>query len=235
MVHPAYLRATTVGPTMTTTEFVDSLLEGRSDFSSVVLEVGANIDSHPKARDVREHLMRRSSEENPLILNGARLRGLVATSLDFSFCEAEGADFSQATLDQSILRHSLLRGAGMQGVNLARADLRFADLHAAFMHGARCVDSRLDGAYLHGAVLTDAMFDRCQMQNVYLDRAYCLRASFQSANLNHALLSYANFRDANLDGANLTYADVKGANFRHSSIRGIEWASVTGGELAHWE
>lgn len=105
----------------------------------------------------------------------ANLRGLKMGWLDFSGCNFEGADLSDAALIGSILRDAHLYKATLQGATLDGADLEKATLISADLSGVE-----------------SAVF------------ANFTEALLRSANLSYAKMQGANFRYARLEGADLT-------------------------------
>jgi uncharacterized protein YjbI with pentapeptide repeats len=237
--HPAFTGASRKGSAVTVTsgsEFIDAILGGQRDFTGLCLEDNFSLDGHRFARDVQSYLLSANLEEQPLVLNRGRLKGLRATHLNLAFTEAEGADCANANFTGCVFRHALLRGVGFQAITLCEANLEFADMHAAFLHNANCTDANFHGVYLHGSVLNDAVFDRAKLTEAHLDSAYSLRASFRHADLSGAELTYGVFRNATFCGATLTGARLHWAQFRGADketaivdpdgIKDARWESI---------
>lgn len=81
------------------------------------------------------NLWRRENPGVAVVLDGARLDGMILTGIDFS--------------------RTSLRGASLHATNLMNADLRYADLTGANLAEADLINANLEGAILRGADLRE--------------------------------------------------------------------------------
>ncbi|NOY62424.1 MAG: pentapeptide repeat-containing protein [Gammaproteobacteria bacterium] len=116
----------------------------------------------------------------------SRCNMAVAPGINWSYCQAEGAQLKRANLKGALLVSINLRGADLYQANLAGADLSYANLALANLQQANLQQVQLKGAVLSGSDLS-------------------------AADLRGADLSYAN-----LNGADLTNSLLKGARLDHA-------------------
>jgi uncharacterized protein YjbI with pentapeptide repeats len=89
---------------------------------------------------------RRENPDVAIVLDGAKLDGLILTGIDFSRVSLRGA-----TLHATNLMNGDLREADLTGANLAEADLIGAKLQGAILTGANLREADLLGADLSDA------------------------------------------------------------------------------------
>lgn len=153
-------------------EFIEKLLSGEKDFTGIHLEPYFNLSGNENFEALHEYLQEQDLEKEPVILEGAELRGLDADGLFMPFLKANGANFKHATLMEANLEFAELRSTdfryarlpqvGMHGADLRKADMRQADLNLSILTECKLGGTNVAGAHLlftnmQGANITDIM------------------------------------------------------------------------------
>jgi hypothetical protein len=142
-------------------------------------------------------------------LEGAKLDGVVLSSLSFNYSNFRGARLVAAHMGSASFKH---------------ADFDGADLSRAVGTGANFVSANLRGAKLTGADFLQAKFDRADLRNAKLDRVELIGASFCGADLSGATLKGAKFGKYS-DGPMGTRYDSK-TIFPKGFKLGVGWRRV---------
>ncbi|PZO57834.1 MAG: pentapeptide repeat-containing protein, partial [Phormidesmis priestleyi] len=98
-------------------------------------------------------------------------------------CDAEGANFSGASLHRTDLRLSNLRSASFAGANLRGAKLCYSDLSGADLTGADLTGADLTGANLTGAHIEAVCWRSTTLQRAQVDASWALKAADKSSRL----------------------------------------------------
>lgn len=175
-------------------EFIKKILSGERDFSNIELEEGFDLSGNEGFTELQNYLKQADLKENPVRIEGAKLRHLDADNLYLPFLQAKGA----------ILKHAALMGANLENAQLEKSDLRYTKLARAKLTKANLIDADLRLADLNLAVLTYANL---------------VGADFEASDL-----EYTNMQNANLRGVkNLQWARfIKTVNFQFAKISDVE-------------
>jgi uncharacterized protein YjbI with pentapeptide repeats len=162
---------------------------------------------------------------------GASLRGIDASAGDFSGCDLQGADFTEALLDQARFTGANLAGAVFTAAVLRAADFKGADLTGAVLQGATGPEADFREAQLVRADLsagdwTGANLARADLHAANLSRAILRKADLTACTLQGAVARETDFSDGNLSGADfrgcdLTGADCSGANLTQAVLADV--------------
>ncbi len=139
-------------------EFIKKILSGERDFSGIELEEGFDLCGDDSFDELQEYLKKCDFKENPINIEGSKLRRLDADGLYLPFVQAKGvnlkhaalmgANLESAQLEMSDLRYARLSGVKLTNANLRNADLRLADLNLAFLIGTSLTEANFEAADL---------------------------------------------------------------------------------------
>jgi len=171
-------------------EFIKKILSGERDFSGIELEEGFDLCGDEGFDELQKYLKKCEFKENPINIEGSKLRHLDADGIYLPFVRAEGVN----------LKHAALMGANLENAQLEMSDLRYA---------------RLSRVKLIGANLRNADLRLADLNLAFLIKAILTGADFEAADL-----EYTNMKSANLKGVkNLQWARfLKTANFQFAEI-----------------
>lgn len=175
-------------------EFIKKVLSGERNFSGIELEEGFDLCGDDSFDELQEYLKKCNFKENPVNIEGSKLRHLDADGLYLPFVRAKGVN----------LKHAALMGANLENAQLEMSDLRYAKLSRV----------KLTGANLRNADLRLAD----------LNLASLIKAILAGANFEAADLEYTNMKRADLkDVKNLQWARfLKTVNFQFADITNKE-------------
>jgi len=139
-------------------EFIKKILSGERDFSGIKLEEGFDLCGDDSFDELQEYLRKCNLKENPVNIEGSKLRRLDADGLYLPFVQARrvnlkhaalmGANLENAQLEMSDLRYARLSRVKLTNANLRNADLRLADLNLAFLIGTNLTEANFEAADL---------------------------------------------------------------------------------------
>lgn len=118
---------------------------------------------------------------------------------ELAHCQAQGADFSQVTIESKIGGKISLRDFSASESNLAYSDFTGADLQEASITGCRLIHSVLNEANLEGAILTDN--------------------ELHAINAERLTLRGADLRGSGLDGLDVREIDMNGVTIDEAQQR----------------
>ena len=171
-------------------EFIKKILSGERDFSGIELEEGFDLCGDDSFDELQEYLKKCDLKENPINIEGSKLRRLDADGIYLPFVRAKGAN----------LKHAALMGANLENAQLEMSDLRYA---------------RLSRVKLNNANLKNADLRLADLNLASLVKAILTGADFEAADL-----EYTNMQSADLKGVkNLQWARfLKTVNFQFAEI-----------------
>ena len=171
-------------------EFVKKILSGERDFSGIELEEGFDLCGREGFDELQRHLKASNLKEDPINIEGSKLRHLDADGLYFPFVRANGVN----------LKHAALMGANLENAQLEKSDLRYAKL---------CV-----------AKLNNAELKNADLRLADLNLASLIGASLIGTDFEAVDLEYTNMKNADLKGVrNLQWARfLKTVNFQFADI-----------------
>jgi len=171
-------------------EFIKKILSGERNFSGIELEEGFDLCGDDSFNELQAYLKKCDLKENPINIEGSKLRHLDADGIYLPFVEAKGVN----------LKHAALMGANLESAQLEMSDLRYARLSKV----------RLNSADLKNADLRLADLNLASLIGVTL-----IEANFEATDL-----EYTNMKNANLKGVkNLQWARfLKTVNFQFADI-----------------
>ena len=175
-------------------EFIKKILSGERDFSGIELEEGFDLCGEDSFDELQGYFKKCDFKENPINIEGSKLRRLDADGLYLPFVRAKGVN----------LKHSALMGANLENAQLEMSDLRYARL------------SRVK--------LTNANLKNADLRLADLNLASLIGSSLTEANFEAADLEYTNMKNADLKGVkNLQWARfLKTVNFQFADITNTE-------------
>lgn len=153
-------------------EFIEKLLAGERDFTGVRLEPYFNLSGDENFEALCDYLQDQDLTKEPVILEGADLRGIDADGLYIPYLKANSACLKHATLMEANLEDAELRSVDfryarlpqtkMKGADLRDADMRQADLNLSVLTETKLTGCNVAGAHLlftnmQGADITDIM------------------------------------------------------------------------------
>lgn len=153
-------------------EFIEKLLAGERDFTGIRLEPYFNLSGDENFEALCSYLQDQDLATEPVILEGADLRGIDADGVYLPYVRANGAHFKHATLMEANLEYAELRSVDfryarlpqtkMKGADLRDADMRQADLNLGVLTETKLKGCNVAGAHLlftnmQGADITDIM------------------------------------------------------------------------------
>lgn len=219
------------------TEFMGQVMQGERYFSNWKFQPGIDITRLPLYSDFKTYVQgnEKALKDEPIILDGAELKNILARGLYLPGVHAvgtnfEGSDLSGANFSGGNLEDVILIDTKMTKINLKDADIRngiiirtkrdgsingyganFKGCYAtkATFRNACLENADLSDANLHGATLVET-----QLLHANLKGAYLKGAILQGTNLFGADLSGVDFRLAMIDNVNFDRADIAGANFK---------------------
>ncbi len=154
---------------------------------------------------------------------GTGLRGISASGEDFSGCDLQGADFTNAILDRAVFAGARLQGAIFTGAVLQAADFRGADLTGALLRGSSGPEADFGEAHLAGADLTagdwtGAKFRHADLSAARLSQALLRRADLTGCRLPGAAAQATDFSDACLAATDFKGGDLSGADCSDANL-----------------
>lgn len=171
-------------------EFVQKILSGETDFSSIDLEEGFDLCGYSGFDELQEYLKKSDLKKDPINIEGAKLRHLDADGLYLPYLRAKGANLKHAALmganlknaefEKADLRYARLARADLTNSNLRDADLRLADLNLASLRGTALTGTNFEAADLEYANMQYA--DLKDVKNLEWAR-FLKTVNFQFANL----------------------------------------------------
>ena len=171
-------------------EFIKKILSGERDFSGIELEEGFDLCGDDSFDELQEYLKKCDLKNNPINIEGSKLRRLDADGIYLPFIRAKGAN----------LKHATLMGANLENAQLEMSDLCYA---------------RLARVKLNNANLKNADLRLADLNLASLVKAILTGADFEAADL-----EYTNMQSADLKGVkNLQWARfLKTVNFQFAKI-----------------
>jgi len=171
-------------------EFIKKILSGERNFSNIELEEGFDLCGDDSFDELQEYLKKCELRENPINIEGSKLRHLDADGIYLPFVRAKGVN----------LKHAALMGANLENAQLEMSDLRYA---------------RLSRVKLTNANLRNADLRLADLNLTSLIKAILTGADFEATDL-----EFTNMKSADLKGVkNLQWARfLKTVNFQFAEI-----------------
>ncbi len=147
-------------------------------------------------------------------------------SVDLSYCNLSGKDFSKMDLS-----HSIITNADLSNVNFSGTDLRNTDLSNSIMINSNLEEANLRGANLTRVDLTGSNLAKADLKNVDASYGILIKVDLSGANMHRIILIGANLEGSNLSEVNLDGSKLSGANFRgvdlsEATFRGVNRENV---------
>lgn len=171
-------------------------------------------------------------------LSGVKAARSQLRNADFSYSNAEGADFDSADLSGADLTEACFRGVSFRKAWIDRAVLDQVDLTGADLSRALLCHVDLRTTVLDATVLEHAKLAESNLEGVVIEDARFRSAMLWRADLTSSVMPNADFRGARFRGAYLADIRWPGADLRHANLAGVTFhmgssrSGLVGSDLA---